>query len=72
MRELAKAGHTVLISEQQAPPDFKTVWEKPFLRSIDCNKSNKLTVTEKLFTYKDTRLNVPRQLSLFDIAGEWG
>lgn len=72
MRELSKSGHIVLISEQQAPLDFKTVWEKPFLRSIDCNKSNKQIVTEKLFTYKSTRLNIPRQLSLFDAAGEWG
>lgn len=70
MRELAACGHTVLISEQQAPSDFITVWEKPFLRSIDRNKDNKLTVTEKLFTYKDTRLNIPKQLSLFDVMPE--
>lgn len=70
MRNLAKSGHTVLISELNAPLDFITVWERPFLRSIDCNKSNKLTVTEKLFTYKDTRLNIPRQVSIFDAANE--
>lgn len=70
MRELAACGHTVLISEMQAPPDFTSVWEHPVLRSIACNKNNKLTATERLFTYKDTRLNIPQQLSFFDFATE--
>ena len=51
MRLLADTGHTVYISEQTAPPDFVCVWEKPFTRTLDRNSNNKLTVTEKLFTY---------------------
>ena len=70
MRELSKTRHTVLISEQQAPPDFISVWEKGLSRTIDADKTRKLTVTEKLFIYKDTPLNIPRQLSLFDVESD--
>ena len=70
MRELSKTRHTVLISEQQAPPDFISVWEKTLSRTIDADKTRKLTVTEKLFIYKDTPLNIPRQLSLFDVESD--
>lgn len=51
MRLLAETGHKVFISEQQAPPDFTCVWEKPFTRTLDRNKQNQFKVTEKLFTY---------------------
>jgi len=51
MRLLAQIGHTVFVSEQEAPPDFKCVWERPFTRTLDRNKSNQFVVTEKLFTY---------------------
>lgn len=51
MRLLADTGHKVFISEQTAPPDFTCVWEKPFTRTLDRNKQNQFSVTEKLFTY---------------------
>lgn len=41
----------VLISEQNAPVDFVSIWEKPIVRTL--NVSNKGKSTEKLFTYKD-------------------
>lgn len=52
MRLLAETGHTVFISEQTAPADFICVWEKPFTRTLDVNKQNQFTVTEKLFTHR--------------------
>lgn len=51
MRLLATTGHTVFISEQHAPPDFVCIWEKPFTRTLDRNKSNQFKVYERLFTY---------------------
>jgi len=44
-------GCTVFVSEQKAPDDFFCIWEKPFKRTLDRNKENQFTVTEKLFTY---------------------
>lgn len=41
MRLLADTGHTVFVSEQEAPPDIT--------RTLDRNKGNQFTVTEKLF-----------------------
>ena len=52
MRELALKGHKVYISEQTAPNDFISIWEKPIYRTLDVNKKNNFIVTEKLFTYK--------------------
>lgn len=49
MRLLADLGHTVFVSEQEAPPDIQCIWEKPFTRTLDRNKGNQFTVTEKLF-----------------------
>jgi len=49
MRLLSK-DNQVFISEQKAPPDFECIWEKPFTRTLDRNKSNYFMVTEKLFT----------------------
>lgn len=51
MRLLAETGHKVFISEQNAPPDFVCIWEKPFTRTLDRNKNNQFTATEKLFTH---------------------
>jgi DNA adenine methylase len=48
MREWSK-NNIVLISELQAPDDFKCVWEQSVSRSL--NASNKGTATEKLFIY---------------------
>lgn len=51
MREVSKE-HLVFISEQNAPDDFISIWEKPFTRTLDVNKSNQFKVTEKLFVHK--------------------
>ena len=51
MRLIAETGHTVYISEQNAPEDFTCIWEKPFIRTLDRNKQNQFSVPEKLFTY---------------------
>lgn len=51
-REKKKEGHTIFISEYNAPDDFKCVWEKEVKSSLSANwKSwgNKNS-TEKLFT----------------------
>ena len=50
MRLLSEKGHKVYISEQNAPPDFICVWQKPIRRTIDVNKNNNFLITEKLFT----------------------
>lgn len=49
MRLLADTGHPVFVSEQTAPPDILCVWEKPFTRTLDRNKGNQFTVTERLY-----------------------
>lgn len=49
MRLLADTGHTVFVSEQETPPDIQCVWERKFTRTLDRNKSNQFSVTEKLF-----------------------
>lgn len=41
--------NTVVISEQQAPLDFKCIWEIPIKRTIDINST--VTATEKLFMW---------------------
>lgn len=51
MREISKE-HVVFISEQTAPDDFVSIWEKPFTRTLDINKNNQFKVTEKLFVHK--------------------
>lgn len=46
-RDKAKEGHTVYVSEYNAPEDFKCIWEK----QINSNLGNTAkTATEKLFT----------------------
>lgn len=44
--------HLMFISEQTAPDDFVSIWEKPFTRTLDVNKNNQFKVTEKLFIHK--------------------
>ena len=44
--------HLMFISEQNAPSDFISIWEKPFTRTLDVNKNNQFKVTEKLFVHK--------------------
>lgn len=55
MRELSKE-HLVFISEQQAPDDFISIWEKPFTRTLDVNKENQFQVTEKLFIHNSNNI----------------
>lgn len=52
VRKMSKE-HIVLVSEQNAPDDFKVIWEQPITRSIGNRTLDKVTnqnVTEKLFT----------------------
>lgn len=51
MREISNT-HIVFISEQNAPDDFVSIWEKPFTRTLDVNKNSQFKVTEKLFIHK--------------------
>ena len=51
VRLIAQTRHIVFVSEQAAPDDFVSIWEKPFTRTIDRNKCNQIKTTEKLFTY---------------------
>lgn len=48
VRKISK-NNFVFISEQQAPEDFKIVWEMDVKRTI--NKTNNFKATEKLFVY---------------------
>lgn len=54
-REVSKT-HLMFISEQTAPDDFVSIWEKPFTRTLDVNKNNQFKVTEKLFVHKSCEL----------------
>jgi len=48
-RKMTKNGHTVFISEYNAPEDFKCVWEMEVTNSMHTTKTKK--PIEKLFTY---------------------
>lgn len=52
MRQLAKQGHKVFISEEHAPDDFECVWQQELTRTLDFNKHNQPKKIEKLFKYK--------------------
>ena len=49
-REKAQEGHTVFVSEYNAPDDFECVWEKEVNSSLTKNTGAK-KATEKLFRY---------------------
>lgn len=49
-RKMHKKGHTIFISEYNAPTDFKCIWEKEIVSSLDKNTGGK-RATEKLFVY---------------------
>ena len=49
-RKMSKQGHTVLISEYQAPDDFECVWSKQTTNSLNTTKTYK--PTEKIFKLK--------------------
>ena len=46
-RDKAKEGHTVYVSEYNAPEDFKCIWEKQINSNLGGTSK---TATEKLFT----------------------
>ena len=48
-REISKTN-ILIISEQNAPDDFKVIWEQEVKRTI--NNTKRTTVTEKLFMIK--------------------
>ena len=53
-REISKLGHSVFISEYNAPIDFKCIWQKELSSSLSANGKiggNKVSV-EKLFIYE--------------------
>ena len=49
MRRLSNDGHTIFVSEQEAPDDVECIWERPYRRTLDRNKDNRFVVTERLF-----------------------
>jgi DNA adenine methylase len=51
MRKISKTN-TVFISEENAPEDFKVIWERQSKRVLDKNKDNIFTSTEKLFVLR--------------------
>lgn len=57
-REKAKQGHTVFVSEYNAPADFECIWQKEAKSSLSANGKiggNKLSV-EKLFKFSPTNV----------------
>lgn len=53
-REMSDSGHSVFISEYNAPEDFECIWEMELKSSLSANRKsggNKIS-TEKLFKYK--------------------
>lgn len=56
MRQISK-NNKVFISEQNAPDDFISIWSKEIKRHIDVNLDNRFKVTEKLFVYKNGKVN---------------
>lgn len=43
-------GHTIFVSEYEAPSDFTCVWSKEISNTL--SKQNKFKAVEKLFTLK--------------------
>lgn len=57
MRKISR-NHLVFISEQNAPEDFISIWEKIFTRTLDVNKNNQFKVSEKLFIHKCNQMKI--------------
>ena len=53
-RDMAKEGHTVFISEYNAPDDFECIWSKEIVSSLTKNTGGK-TGVEKLFKIKEVK-----------------
>ena len=62
--------HLMFISEQTAPDDFVSIWERPFTRTLDVNKQNQFKVTEKLFLHKDWVKKLNIQIDLGEKYGK--
>lgn len=59
IRNIDKQGHTIFVSEYNAPSDFECVWKKKVISSLSVNGkagSNKLSI-EKLFKIKNMNKN---------------
>ena len=50
-RKMGNSGHTVFVSEYNAPDDFECLWEKEIISSLTKDTGSKKGV-EKLFKYK--------------------
>ena len=50
MRQLAKQGHTVFISEEHAPDDFMCIWHKEKIRTLKKDDNVNMIRTERLWT----------------------
>lgn len=58
-REMVRVGHTVFVSEYNAPEDFECVWEKTVNNTLTKDTGSKQGV-EKLFVYKAEGLDLAR------------
>ena len=50
MRQLAKQGHKVFISEEHAPDDFMCIWHKEKIRTLKKDDNVNMVRTERLWT----------------------
>lgn len=50
MRQLAKQGHTVFISEEHAPDDFMCIWHKEKIRTLKKDDNVNMVKMERLWT----------------------
>jgi len=48
-------GHTVFVSEYQAPNSFRCIWEKVIVSSFDTD-ANRKRATERLFVYRNATI----------------
>ena len=51
-RKMSKCGHIILVSEYNAPSDFKCIWEKEVTNSLNTTKTTR--PTERLFIIENT------------------
>lgn len=54
MRKLS-TDHIVFISEENAPEDFVSIWQKEVTRTLDTNKKNQPKKIEKLFVWNKSK-----------------
>ena len=51
--ELEEEGHTVIVSEYEAPPGFSCIWHKPVKLDVRSGEGENLPRVERLFRYGD-------------------